>query len=128
MPKSPIPEDVAAFVCRFIESVEELEVLLLLFNQPERTWADVEVNAQIQSTVSSAAKRLAALAGIELLTAAGDPPRYRFAPRKPELAAIVGRLADAYKNYRTSIIELIYEKPSDHVLGFAKAFDLRKRP
>jgi hypothetical protein len=126
--KPPIPPQVAEFVRGQIDSVEELEVLLLLFREPERAWTEAEVNARIRSSLPSILKRLNGLVSVGAATASGEPPRFRFAPRTPQIAAAVEGLAEAYRDYRTTVIQLIFELPSTQVLGFAKAFEIKKKP
>ncbi|HZZ57403.1 MAG TPA: hypothetical protein VFE31_06200 [Opitutaceae bacterium] len=127
MANEAIPSDVRAFLARWVESVEGLEILLALREDPERRWSELDVTQRIQSTAASVGRRLRMLVAAGLIQVAGDPPQFCYKPRTPDLDSIASRIADAYRDYRATVIQLIYERPSDQILGFAKAFDLRKK-
>jgi hypothetical protein len=128
MASDAIPSDVRTFLVRRMESVEGLEILLAMREQPERLWSESEVTTRIQSSLTSVGGRLRLLVSAGLVAVLGDPPRYRYKPLTPELDLIAVRIAEAYRDYRATVIQLIYERPSDEILGFAKAFELRKKP
>lgn len=105
-PGAGIPEDVYRFLYQNIESVEQLELLMLLFQAPERGWSP------------------AAGAG----AVAGDRAEcYQYAPRTPELHTTVARLAGTYRERRVAVITLIASKPLESVRAFSDAFRIRKK-
>jgi hypothetical protein len=59
-PGAGIPEDVYRFLYQNIESVEQLELLMLLFQAPERGWSPVQVAEALASHRSSVSRRLEA--------------------------------------------------------------------
>ena len=50
---SVFPEAVRSFILEHINSVEQLEVLLLLKNQPDREWTAEAVSQAVYSTFSA---------------------------------------------------------------------------
>lgn len=110
---------------RHIQSVAQLEVLLLLHRQRESSWTAAEVAEELRIDDAWAASQL------EELVAGGflkrDDQGFRYAPRE-ELAAGVAELEAAYRDRRVSLITLIFSKPVDKVRLFADAFRLRKDP
>jgi hypothetical protein len=121
------PEDVRLFIADHINSVAEVEVLLLLKGQPERQWSADEVSKALYTTPEMAATQLAELQGRGLLAAPeGTPPRYQYRPGSEELHRLVSRLEEIYQQRRVSVITQIYSKPVDRVRTFADAFRLRK--
>lgn len=114
------------FVTRHIVSLEELEVLLLLQDEKERDWSAAEINGRLRSQQSSIEKWLEALVSLRLAARAND--RFRFAPASEELAQGAAAVAEAYRERRLKVIELIFSKPDESLLTFIRAFDLRKRP
>jgi hypothetical protein len=120
-------------LCRFvfeaIDSVEQLEVLLLLRKHPERSWGGGDVSRALYTHPLAAARRLTALHAQGLLTSetVGPDVRFRYAPSSPERAEVVDRLAALYKERRVAVTTLIYSKPPDQVQAFADAFRLRKK-
>jgi DNA-binding IclR family transcriptional regulator len=118
------PDEVLSFVDRHIESVEHLEILLLLAAQ-EKNWSAAEIFQKIQSSQSSVEQRLESLVGAGLLAKDGAG-LFHFAPKDEETRKVVKDLADAYKTRRVRIIEAIYTRKTDAVRTFADAFKFRK--
>lgn len=107
-----------------IHSVEQLEVLLLVRAAPEKEWTAAEVSRALVTQVDTAEHRLNDLVARKLLKGTGDT--YRYGPDSATDKA-VGDLAQAYATRRTTVIGLIFSKPSDAVTSFSDAFRLRKR-
>lgn len=122
------PADLQRFLAESIDSVEQLEVLLLLRGKPEQAWSAEEVSRALYTHPDAALRRLAALQTHGLLVVEGDGPerKYRYAPSSPDRAGLVDRLAALYKERRVAVITLIYSTPPDQVQAFADAFRLRK--
>lgn len=127
MTNNPIPEEIRKFIIERIDSVELLEVLLLLRAKPDREWSAQDVSDELRSSPVSIAKRLADLHTHELLfLKEGPPPRYRYNPRTHNLIVTVNQLARAYEISRARVIDLIFSKPTDKLRHFSDAFKLRK--
>ena len=124
--QTSIPDDVTRLVVEHIDSLEQLEVLLLLHASPERDWTAEDVAREMRSSGQSAGKRLASLASAGILSQAGT--RFRYAPKSDELDRAVASLARVYPERRFGIIELIFSKPSDTIRTFADAFRIRRDP
>jgi hypothetical protein len=118
------PENVLRFIDRYIESVEHLEILLLLSGEP-RDWSPAEIFQKIQSSRASVEQRLQSLAHAGLLVSNGG--KYRFNPRDEEMRCAVVDLAEAYRDWRVRVIEAIYTRKTDAVQSFADAFNLRRK-
>ena len=114
------------FIIRHIVSVEELEILLLLHEGKDRDWSPAEINARLRSQESSIAQWLRTLVSMSLAAETGG--RYRFAPASEELARDTAAVSEAYRERRIKVIELIFSRPSESLLSFVRAFELRKRP
>jgi hypothetical protein len=123
---SGIPEEVHRFILQCIDSVEQLEVLLLLHGSPAVTWSPEAVATNLYSNPDSIGRRLAGLCGKGLL-AVTEASSYRYQPRTPELDATVLRLADTYRQRRVAVITVIASKPMENVRAFSDAFRLRKK-
>jgi predicted ArsR family transcriptional regulator len=106
-----------------IDSVEQLEMLLFLRAEAEKDWTADELAGSLYIQAASARNRLESLRDEGLVAASPDkPPRYRYAPKAPGLSSAVDALADAYKVRRVGVINLILEKPMDHIRSFSDAF------
>lgn len=124
MGEAGIPQDVQALIASSIDSVEQLEVLLLLHGSGGRQWRAPDVSAALSTNDQSAARCLASLAASGLLHADGEI--YRYDPQ-PELRGAVDTLARIYSRYRVRIIQLIFASPSGNVQSFADAFRIRRK-
>lgn len=113
-----------AFVDRHIESLEHLEILLLLAAQ-DRSWSALEIFQKIQSSQASVEQRLESLVTAGLLAKEADR-KFRFSPKDEATRKLVKDLAEAYRTRRVRIIETIYAPKSDAVRNFADAFKFRK--
>jgi predicted transcriptional regulator len=118
------PDAVLSFVDRHIESLEHLEILLLLAAE-DRSWTAAEIFQKIQSSQASVDQRLQTLVAAGLL-AKDATGQFRFAPKDEEARKVVKDLAEAYKSRRVRIIEAIYTRKTDAVQTFADAFKFRK--
>ena len=125
MSESGIPDGVSQFLRKHVQSVEHLEVLVLLQNEPNKVWGAAEVNQIIRSNEASIRSRLQDLArsGV-LLTADAQRETFQFRADAPD-AADLPKTIELYKTHRLAIIQAIYSPPSP-VDEFAKAFRLRK--
>jgi hypothetical protein len=122
-----IPPRVQRFIAAHIDSIEKLEVLLLLRTRADRDWSAHEVSQELRITEFSATARLEDLTARRLLQKAGaTPAAYRYRPASPEDEQDVGELQATYNTRRVSVISFIFSKPLDKVRGFADAFRLKR--
>jgi predicted ArsR family transcriptional regulator len=122
-----IPPRVQRFILTHIDSIEKLEVLLLMRARAEREWTARDVSQELRITEASAAARLEDLTARRLLAVTeGPPPSYRFRPASAEDAQDVSALQETYSTRRVSVISFIFSKPLDKVRGFADAFRLKR--
>lgn len=127
MGEQDITPRVRAIIAEQIDSVMQLEVLLLLADNSAREWDPTEVAQQFridQEWVDSQLRGLTARGLVEIIP--GPPVRFRYQPRTPELAQAVAELGQAYANRRVTVIGMIFSKPVDKIRSFADAFRLRK--
>jgi hypothetical protein len=123
-----IPPEVRRFVAERIDSVGQLEVLLLVRSDPARNWSVSEVSAELRSDPHWAEVQLEYLRVEGLLVASQDArPRYRYEPAPPELEDVVARLSGAFEARRADLIKLIFsQRPSERLRAFSEAFRVRK--
>jgi len=124
-----IPEGIQRFVSVNIHSVEQLEILLTLREDAAKEWDAEDVSRRVYTRPASAAQRLTDLEDKGLLTAREEGGRrlYRYAPREASLDEAVQALADYYKQYRVSVIDLIYSQPRGPIRLFSDAFKFRRK-
>jgi predicted transcriptional regulator len=120
-----VPVEVRRFIAAEIESVGQLEVLLLLRGVADKAWTADEVARALVMQAPSVAGWLEKMAARGLIAAAGDT--YRFAPPTAEVERTIDRLAESYAKYRVAVIGAIFSKPSEGVARFSEAFRIRRR-
>jgi hypothetical protein len=123
-----IPQRVQRFLMTHIDSIEKLEVLLLLRNRTEREWTASAVAQELRITEASAAARLADLTSSGLLIYEdGAAELYRYSPASSDDVRSIAELAATYSERRVSVITFIFSKPQERVRGFAEAFLLKNK-
>ena len=124
MQESGVPAPVRRFIAGHIESVGQLEVLLLLRAAADKEWTTDEVARAVVTQPASAAGWLEQLRSDALL--GHSDGRYRYSPPGAEVERAIDDLAESYAKYRVAVIGLIFAKPSEQVRDFPEAFRLRR--
>jgi Mn-dependent DtxR family transcriptional regulator len=120
-----LPEPVRELILRRIDSVAELEALLLLFNEPQRPW---EVSAVARRLYIGEAQATAALRHLHSRgLARAQDDRWRFEPDEPALTDVVRALSELYTQRLVVITALIHGKTGRGIEEFARAFVLRRK-
>jgi len=122
-----IPERVLAFVRERIDSVPELEALLLLSGDPAKSWTAAEVASRIHVREDRAAAILAVLQRRRLAAPVDDrSDHYAFQPADQDARQLIDELDRAYRSNLIALATFIHEKAPVSVREFARAFDLKK--
>lgn len=121
-----IPSDVLQFVAENVDSVPELETLLLLREGQTRAWGEEEVAARVYVSRAAARTILEALRRKHLVVAHGDPLLYRYRPEQAGKAELIGEVAAAYRLHLVPMATFIHAKAPASVREFARAFDFKK--
>jgi|SRR5688572_20738102 hypothetical protein len=125
MAAETLPTPVQQFLSKYIRSLEQLEVLLLLRKSPDRVWTSAEVYEVVRSSRSSVEERLESFVQLGFLAKENGPPfTFRYAPTD-SLAAAVDETAGAYQKWRVRVIEAIFTPVVDPAQRFADAFKVR---
>jgi hypothetical protein len=124
----PIPDAVDQFLAKYVNSIEYLEILLLLAEDPERRFTAEEVAQEIYAVSVSASRRLEKMVVDKLVEATGESARsYRFAPIDEALPTLVAQVAQTYRERRVAVTTVIASRPMENVRAFADAFRLGKK-
>jgi hypothetical protein len=122
--KTGVPASVKQFIAKHIESVGQLEVLLLLRAAGQKEWTAAEVARALVLQLDAAVGWLEDLAGRGLATE--EERRYRYGPPS-EVERTIDELAESYAKYRVTVIGLIFSKPSERITVFSDAFRIRRK-
>jgi hypothetical protein len=111
-PQHRLSPELRQFIAAHIQSVEQLEILILLAEEPGKCWAESEIYQQVQSSKKSV---IACLEGFKNARVAELLPdgRYRLAPDH-KLAEVVTALGETYRKRRVSVIESIHKSEPIH--------------
>ena len=123
MTEEGVPADVRDFLLACIDSVAELEALLLLRETPGQDWDAAMLARRLYVGEAEGAKILEHLVQCEL--AARTPAGFRYHVRDDERQRVVNRLAESYARYLVPVTRLIHDKASG-MRQFADAFKFRK--
>jgi hypothetical protein len=116
-----IPEDVQKFILQNIDSVAQLEGLLLFRANPETGWNAESVAQRLYISDGESAQLLLSLAARGLLREAAGVYQYL-----PEQETMVAKVADIYRRYLVPMTNLIHSRPKSRVQEFANAFKIRR--
>jgi len=127
MISNPIPDDLRQFILDKIDSIAQLEALLLLRANPSNDWDAAVVAKRLYVDEAQARSVLArSLEENLLIASAAEPRRYRYQPGSSELERMIDRVAEAYAKHLVPVTNLIHSKPKSRVQEFADAFKFRK--
>ena len=127
------PGDLHAAVRGFledrVESVEQLEILLLLQRHPDRSWTAADAASELGLLESRVARHLEALGRRDLLDVRlGHNVRYRFSPATETLAAAARQVAEAYRERCSAVIAFVTTRRLRALRDFSDAFKLTEDP
>src|SRR5688572_12381120 len=114
------------FIDEHVDTLEKLELLMLLLESPDRWW-DAAIAAQtLRTTVGAARQMLERFAAQNLLEirVTGDV-RYRYQPGDGQLAELAREFAHAYRVNRLGVVRLVTEGRQP-LRDFADAFRIRR--
>lgn len=124
---SIIPDEIARFLVERIDSVAELEGLLLLRRNSAMKWDARTLAGRLYIAESETEELLRHLCHSGLVAAeAGERTQYSYAPESLELRALIDRVVDIYSTHLVPVTKFIHSKAKPRVQGFADAFKLRR--
>jgi len=118
-----IPADVRDFILRHIDSVAQIEALLLLRGNPQDTWNLQNIAKRLYTSEQELADVLTRLCEDGLLSCSGDT--YHYDGAISELRDVVDRLATVYSHQLIAVTNMIHAKPR-RIREFADAFKIRR--
>lgn len=119
-----IGEDVRQFIFEYIDSVEQLEVLLYLRHHPDDSLSPQRVSQEMRSTPDSVAGRMSTLEAQGFASGDRDAGfRYK---ADTDADRVIGRVEECYRLRPHKVMELIFS-PMKKARGFAEAFVVKRR-
>lgn len=121
-----ISERVWRFIADNIDTVPQLEALLLLCENKDQSWTLHQVAARIYVSEEAAREILRALQQRSLICMDGAATMYRCAPATGSPAGLIDEVAMVYRRHVVPIATFIHSKAPASVREFARAFDFKK--
>jgi hypothetical protein len=122
-----VSERLRTFLQQRLTSLDQIEVVLLLRGDRERSWTATEVAGALRTAPESAAMRLFLLASAGLiLFEASSVPRYRYSAADPDTDALIQELAETCAGDRAAVASIVDNGTRDPIRSFADAFKLKK--
>ena len=121
-----IPARVIEFLAENIDTVPQLEAMLLLWQAPNSRWSVEELAVRLYVSKEEAAAIIRALQMRALIASDGQPNTYRYSADWDTSGTVMTEVAHAYRHHLIDITKFIHSRASSAVRAFARAFDLKK--
>jgi hypothetical protein len=119
--------EVKQFIDQNIESLAQLEALLLFRRDPQRGWSASEIVRALYVPQELAGTLLTDFCRRGFVKASSPTDElYSYSVADARVDKLISEVAAAYQDRRVAVISLIYSKPLNKVQTFADAFRLRK--
>jgi hypothetical protein len=110
-----------------LESVQDLQLLLTMIDDPERWWDARSIADHTRNSTTSTRQGLDRLAARNLLDIrVTEEVRFRYGPGTPELVTAGAALSDAYRKNPLAIAGLVGARGPRSLRTFADAFRIRR--
>jgi hypothetical protein len=122
MSDDPIPDDVREYIINHVDSIAQLEALLLLRAQPGESWHLLKMAQRLYISEPEVSDALSRLIDGGVVSFKEGAFSYRPAA---EIRDLIERVASTYTRHLIPVTNLIHSKPS-RVRQFADAFKFRR--
>ncbi len=111
VPPQGVSNEMARFLRDEIDSVRELEMLLLLRSAGARAATPAALSAQLRTGVPWAEEQLSTKGFVSVTRDGAGQRVFRYAPRARSQAETIDMVARLFETHRTSVIRLIFAEP-----------------
>lgn len=122
MPAQYVPDDIRDFILKHIDSVAQIEALLLIWSSPEERWGLRQIAARIYTSDTEAAKALGGLCAEGLLVCVDGIFSLN---KSAENVEMIRKLQEVYARYLIPVTDVIHSRSSS-APSTAGAFRLPK--
>lgn len=112
-------------IARHLDSVESIDILLLLRRSPQTYWGSPAIAEQLGIAPDIARAKLDALRGANLVAVGEQTGAFRYGPPDERTRIAVDELAAAYANRRVSVINTIYSENLERLRAFSNSFRVK---
>jgi hypothetical protein len=122
-----LPAAVETFLRNYIDTLQQIELLMLLMKSPDRWWDAPAVAKAIGTDPTSARVDLERLGSRNLLAISiSSEVRYRFQPGTASLQAATDAFQDALRTHGLDVFRFVSDTPRRAMRDFADAFRIRR--
>lgn len=119
--------EIYRFIMQEIDSVSQLEGLLLLWHNRPRPWTAADLAQRLYVDGDAAREILLDLMRKQLISSLpGQPEKYHYESKSEEQDRLMARLDATYRREIVRVSTMIHSKPSPAVRDFARAFRFTK--
>jgi hypothetical protein len=122
MADDPVPDDVRDYILNHIDSIAQLEAMLLLRAHPTESWDLLKIARRLYVSEPEVSDALGRLIGSGVVSFEDNTFAYRPAP---EVRELIERVAATYTRHLIPVTNLIHSQPS-RIHQFADAFKFRR--
>lgn len=120
-------EEVYRFILNQIDSVPQMEALLLLWENRPKQWSENEIAARLYVGVDVVRNIMQELLRRRLIAASTDSPKlFWYETRPGDSDRLIEAVAATYRHNLVRVSTLIHTKASSAVRDFAQAFKFKK--
>jgi len=123
MADSYVPDVVREFIIKRIDSIAQIEALLLIRSSPQAEWSAAQIAARLYVSEAEAADALDRLCAADLLRSLDG--KYRLEGIPSQHAALIDQLLAVYTQHLIPVTDIVHSKPR-RIGSFADAFRFRK--
>ena len=120
---SDLPDVVTRDVDLYIDNLDSLEVVMLLYREQLRAWTADQVASHLRISARVARRELERMSARGIATL-GDA--FRFDGSDPDRAAAVARVAAVYGTRRIELINYVASQTLKRIQSIADAFRIKK--
>jgi DNA-binding MarR family transcriptional regulator len=122
MADEPVPDDVRDYILNHIDSIVQLEALMLLRAHPAECWDAAKMARRLYVSEPDVSNAVGRLVNDGVVNLEQDTFTYR---PSPDIQALIDRVAATYRRHLIPVTNLIHTKPS-RISQFADAFKFRR--
>lgn len=117
--------EVRELIARHLDSVESIEILLLLRRSPQTYWGAPAIAEQLGIAPDIARTKIEALRSSGIITVGEQTGAFRYGPPDQRTKNAVDELAALYANRRGSVINTLYSTNLERLRAFSNSFRVK---
>ena len=126
MTGSAVPNKLRRFVLANALTIPDIEALLIFRASRDSARDAADLAARLYVSETRAINVIEVLISLGAIVSADEAARYRYAPKSPDLAAVLDLLETVYTRHLVEMTTLVHATEAKAAQDFADAFRIRK--